>query len=479
MSQAKTLAKNTLLIAISRVSTQLVMFFMLPLYTATLTAGEYGLVDLIITYAALFAPLIMLNVQQAIFRHLIDAREDKHEQERIITNALEITIGVGLLAAVAYFAVGIFVDIPFITTIAFYFIAFIFGDLILQIARGLGRTKAFAITGIAQGSLTVVLNLIFMIPLQMGVNGMLLGMAIGLFLPALILALKIGSHRSVKLSARDMKTKKELLAFSLPLMPNTVSWWAFNASDRTIISIVLGVAANGIYAVTNKFSNIANSFSAIFYASWSESAVLAINDPDRDEFFSRVANMMVKTFSTLGILIMCATPLVFPILVNESFKEALLYLPLLILATIFNTVVSFYSAIYIAKKLTKQVTNTSIVAAIINLVVNLALVWFIGIWAAAIATVVAYAAMAFYRHYDMKKYVRITYDKKIFAILGLLFIAVCTLYYIDALWANVAGVFIAIVAAYVLNRGELTQMKNLLKSRLTPALENGSPDKHK
>jgi len=466
MSQATVLAKNTLLIAISRVSTQLVMFLMLPLYTAVLSPGEYGAVDLIISYGSLFAPLIMLNVQQAIFRFLIDARSDREIQHKIITNAVEITVVVSLMTALIYFIANFFVDIPFATAMAFYFASFIISDLVLQIARGLGRTKAFAITGIVQGVLTVVLNLIFMLPLQMGASGMLLGIALGLLIPAIILALVIGAHRSIKLSARDSATKRQLLGFSLPLMPNSISWWVFNASDRTIISVVLGVAANGIYAVTNKFANIANSFSAIFYASWSESAVLAINDPDRDEFFSKVANMMLKAFSTLGILIMCATPIIFPLLVNESFDEALLYLPILILGTIFNTVVSFYSAIYIAKKLTKQVTNTSIVAAVINLVVCLGLVWFIGIWAAAISTVVAYGTMAVYRHHDMKKYVTITYRKSTFMVLTLLYLVAVALYYMDTLWASIAGLIIAVISAYLLNRHEIGKMMGLVVGRL-------------
>jgi len=467
MSKTSYLAKNTLLIAISRVSTQMVMFFMLPLYTTTLTPGEYGTVDLIITYGALFAPLIMLNVQQGIFRHLIDARTDSQMQRKVITNALEIVIGTSLLAALVFLAVSYFVDIPLIASIVFYFFSFIVGDLVVQIARGLGKTKEFAITGITQGLLTAVLSLVFMLPLEMGMNGMLLGMAIGMLLPAIILAAYIGVYRSIKVSARDSTIKKELLAFSLPLMPNTISWWVFNASDRTIISLVLGVAANGIYAVTNKFANIANSFSSIFYMSWSESAVLAINDADRDKFFSSVANMMLKTFSTLGILIMCATPVIFPLMVNESFSEALLYLPVLILGTVFNTVVSFYSAIYVAKKLTKQVANTSIIAALINLVVIFALIWFIGIWAAAISTAVAYGAMAVYRHYDMKKYMEITYEHGLLLKLGLLFTVVTLLYYMNNAGATILSLVIAVGAGYWLNRKEMGKIKQVVLGRIT------------
>lgn len=462
MSKVALLAKNALLIAISRISTQLVVFLMLPLYTSILSPKEYGAVDLIITYGSLFAPLIMLNVQQSVFRYLIDARSDSKSQHKIITNSLEIALITSSLAAAVYFIASMFVSIPFASIMSFYFASFIIADLVLQIARGLGHTKAFAFAGIAQGILTIVLNLIFMIPLRMGAEGMLLGMTFGTLIPAIFLAVVIGIHRSIRVSARDLSTKKKLLAFSLPLIPNSISWWVFSASDRTIISIVMGIAANGIYAVTNKFSNIANSFSAIFYASWSESAALAINEPDRDEFFSSVANMTLRSFTTLGVLIMCTTPLVFPILVGERFREALLYLPILILGTIFNTIVSFYSAIYIAKKLTRQVTNTSIIAAVINLIVNISLIWSIGIWAAAISTATAYGIMAIYRHYDMMRYVKITYERGIFIKLGALFFTITGLYYVSTIWASLLSIIISVIAAYLLNRNEIKQIKNML-----------------
>lgn len=466
MSRAKSLAKNTLLIAISKISTQLVLFFMLPLYTATLSTSEYGAVDLIITYGGLFAPLIMLNVQQAVFRYLIDARSDNDIQRKIITNAVEIIFIVVLIALAAYFSVNLLIDIPFAKAMAFYFASFVVGDLILQVARGLGWTKAFAIAGIAQGVLTVILNLIFMTFLHMGADGMLLGMAIGSLIPAIVLSTIIGIHRSVKLSARDRGMKKRLLAFSLPLIPNTISWWVFNASDRTIVSMVLGLAANGIYAVTNKFSNIANSFSSIFYMSWSEASALAINDKNRDEFFSEIANITLKVFSSLGILIMSFTPIVFPILVDENYKDALLYLPILVLGTILNTIVSFYSAIYVAKKLTKQVMNTSIIAAVINLAVNFALIWRIGIWAAAVSTVLAYGAMAVYRHYDMKKYVVITYNRKILFSIITLYATVTILYYTMVSWANVSAAVISLGATFWLNRHEIVRGKLFIKTRL-------------
>ena len=59
MSRGKELVKNTIIILIGRVSTQLLSFFMMPLYTHYINTSDYGYVDLIQSYIALIVPIII------------------------------------------------------------------------------------------------------------------------------------------------------------------------------------------------------------------------------------------------------------------------------------------------------------------------------------------------------------------------------------------------------------------------------------
>ena len=113
-----------------------------------------------------------------------------------------------------------------------------------------------------------------------------------------------------------------MLKYSWPLVPNGISWWLINASDRTIVSAILGTAANGIYAVALKFPSIIISFLGIFVMSWTESASVHIDDKDRDEFFSSVANNTVRIFSSLSMLVIAAMPFVFNIIIGEEYRSA-------------------------------------------------------------------------------------------------------------------------------------------------------------
>jgi len=96
--------------------------------------------------------------------------------------------------------------------------------------------------------------------------------------------------------------------------------------------------------------------------------------------------------------------------------------------------------------------NTSIVAATVSVMVSLVGIRFIGLYAPAIAIIVAYLSMMVYRYYDMKKYVTIRYEVKTFLALALLYAVAISLYYMNTLAGNIANVVIIGAAALALNR---------------------------
>ena len=77
MSKASSLAKNTAILALGKLSSQLIGFLLLPLYTYYLSPAEYGFTDLIVVYISLLVPALTLQMEMASFRYLVDARKDE------------------------------------------------------------------------------------------------------------------------------------------------------------------------------------------------------------------------------------------------------------------------------------------------------------------------------------------------------------------------------------------------------------------
>ena len=88
MTKEKYLFKNTFIITIGKICTQLITFFLLPLYTAVLSTEEYGIVDLVTTLSMLLLPIITFQVEQAIFRELLENRTNKKKNDLIISNGI-------------------------------------------------------------------------------------------------------------------------------------------------------------------------------------------------------------------------------------------------------------------------------------------------------------------------------------------------------------------------------------------------------
>lgn len=465
MSKQVDLIKNTLIIAIGRIATQFIGFLLLPLYTYFLTPGEYGLVDLIVTYVTLLIPALTLQLEMASFRFLVDARKDAILRLKVISNIAymftPLLVGTILISGI----LGILFSFTYTVPILFAGFAIAIANICLQITRGLGDNKKFAIASIIIGLSTAITAVWFIALAGLKINGVLYSIGTANIIGAIYLVIKMRLYRYVKFGLRDKILQREILGYSTPLVPNGVAWWVINVSDRTIITIMISAAANGIYAVSSKYASIFSSLFGIFSMSWTESASMHINAKDRDKFFSSVYNAALRLFGSLGLVLISTIPFIFPTLVSESFNEAYLYVPILVVAAFFNAIVGLYSAIYVAKKLTKQVMNTSLVAAVVSIVLTIGLIPVFGLFAAAGATAIAFFAMAIFRHFDVRKYVTITYERRLFFVLPMLYIVVGTSYYLDMTWASLAGLIIASVATVILNLKALGVLKEIVLKR--------------
>ena len=239
------------------------------------------------------------------------------------------------------------------------------------------------------------------------------------------------------------------MKYSIPLVPNQVSWWIINVSDRTIITYILGIGINGIYSAATKFSSICTTLFNIFNLTWAESASLYIKDKDSSAYFSNIMNITLKLFVSLCLGIIAFMPFVFKLLITgEGYASAYYQIPILLVAVIFNIFVSFVGSLYVALKKSKEIAKTSIYCAIINISVNLALVKFIGLYAASISTLAAYLAMSIYRYLDVQKYVKLKFDKKFIFNSIVMITIVIVLYYIRnkilCFFAAIATVIFAI-----------------------------------
>lgn len=465
MSKGKDLAKNTAIVSIGKICTQLITFFLLPVYTAVLSNEEYGVVDLLNTLTSLLLPIATLQIEQGIFRYLLDCRENKEKQTTLITTVSKFILVQSAICILIFLCASPFIHNEYKYFLMANLLMGILSSISLQICRGLGDNKTYAVGSFITGALTVILNVIFIVAFKWGAYGMLIATAISNLLCAIYVFVKKKIYKYIDIKQNDKKLLKDIVKYSVPLIPNMISWWIVSASDRTIISAVIGVAQNGIYSAANKFSGIFSTLYSVFNLTWTESASININSEDRDEFFSKIFDFIVRFFGSLCLGTIAVMPFVFGILVNEKFEESYYQIPILILGSVFNILVSFLGSVYVAKKLTKEIAKTSIIAAIINIVVNIALINQIGLYAASISTVIAYFAMFIYRWIDVKKYVSIKTNKALIAVLSVSFLVAIITYYLKMKIISIVLLLAVIIIAIYINKDSAKYLTEIVKKR--------------
>lgn len=467
MSREKNLAKNTIIITIGKICTQLITFFLLPLYTGILSTEEYGTVDLLNTLVSLLLPIVTFQVEQALFRELIEVRDNEESKKKIISSGVITVIFQCIIYLIIFALISPFINNNYKFFLATNVVTYIFLSLFQQIARGLGDNKRYAIGSFISALFTIIFNVLFLVAIKLGAYGMLLGTMSGQLIASIYLFITLKLYKYIKIKEYRKDIIKKLWKYSIPLIPNAISWWVFNASNRVIATTFLGVDQNGILAAALKFSSVYITFYNIFNMSWTESISVAVNDKDVNNYFNKMFNIILNLFTAMGISIIACMPFVFPLMINDKFSSGYGLVPISIIGSLFNVVVGLISVIYVAKKNTKAIANTSVVSAIINILIHLALVKFIGLYAAVISTFASYFIMSIYRIIDInKKYFKIKIDKSLILKTLIVLIIVLPLYYINNIYLNILSLLTAILFAWNINKNSFELIINFLKRKI-------------
>lgn len=466
MSRQKDLAKNTAILTVGKVCTQCISFFLLPLYTAILSAEDYGTFDLFVTYATLLLPLINWQLDQGLFRFMLDYRGNKDEQKKLFSTLLLSSTAQNIIYVILFICIEPFLKIENAYFLLLYVVLQVYNALFLQFVRGLGYSIKYTIASFISASATTVLNVIALVFLRMGLQGLFVSTLTAQLLTLIYLVVSSRSWEYFSLKNARIGTFKKVGTYSIPLIPNNLAWWVVNASDRTIISHVLGTAANGIYSVANKFPNVFINFYNILNLSWTETVSLHYNDEDRDEFLTDTMTSLVKLFVAACLGIVACMPFVFPIMVNAKYNAAYNQILILMYAMLFRVLVGLYSCVYVAQKNAKKIAYTSISAAIINITVDLILINKIQVFAASLSTLVAFLSMFIVRYIDVNKTVHMRIKKPIAVGSVLLSVMLIGTYYCNNKVVQFVALCITAIYAFVTNMDLLKSGMNLVKSRL-------------
>ena len=458
MDRTTTLVKNTAILSIGTICTKILTFVMIPLFSKWLTPSEFGDFDLLCTYITLLIPLVTLSCGEALFRKLLDA-QDKENSESITSTCICIVACGGFLALI----LGGWIMNIFRPQLTLPFLLLYTGELLnsflMYYVRGVRKLKIYAISSILFVISMSVFVTVFVFHFHLGLPGILCGYAIGYFCSATLLFVQSDIHKNFCLKSVNYNTFKNIISYSAPLIPNSISWWIANVSDRTIISIVLGSVANGVYALSNKIPAICTALFSVFHLSWQETASDTIRSSDRESYFNKIFNKTFILIVSISIFVLSTNRFLFDYVFDAKYFEGRYYVSILMAAIIFSFMAQFIGGVFIALQNTKVNGITTVIAAIINILLNVLFINKIGLYAASLSTFLSYFILYCIRIRIIQNEIKLRVNSNVI-IVSLCFILYSIFQYVNSIVVHIVLLPISVILFAVFNKEMLRPFYN-------------------
>ena len=399
---------NTLVFALGGLAIKAVSLVLMPLYTTALTAGEYGTAELLNSAIEIVLPLLSAGVVEALYRFSID---DDVPKDELFADSL-VVLGGGVVCAGAACALGhVLWNMEHAGSFFVLFCSVCLFKATTQLARGLGHVRRFVAYGLINALAMVVSTYLLLVRAHLGVEGYLWSFTIGYLVGGLVAFLGSGEYRLLAPFRFDRDLLRRMLVYSLPLVPNLLSWWLVSVSGRYVVLWGSGVVAAGLFTAASKMPALVNIVASVFQQAWQYSTAREINSPDRGAFFGVVMRgYSLATLTVAGLVIALNRP-ISRVMLQAEFAEGWRYVPLLMLVASFGVISIFFESFYQALKNSGVLMASTALGAGVNVVLGVALVPFMGPWGAGLAGAVAYMLVLVVRARDLRRRINLPIDR--------------------------------------------------------------------
>lgn len=414
MNKYKKLIYNSGLMLIGNIGSKLLVFLLLPFYTKYLTPELYGELNMITALMNFFTPILTLEIAASVFR--FSNQKSNEEQNEILISSLFGIIPFMMVFLILGKFIAVYFKIDYLLNyyliISIIFLISYMNSILKENLRTNSKIKIYSLIGIIETFCTVILNVI-LVP-KYKILGMFYSQVIALTLISLILIYFTKLYKKIFISYFNVKIIKEMLSYSLPLIPNAVIWWIIGLSDRFFLKYYFGFSEVGLYSLANKFPMVLTIIFNIFYSSFQISALEEYKSEEYNKFFNNIFEII--NF----ILISCTVAIIFIIkpliktLISNNYGEVWKFVPLLLIANLFSSYAAILGVNYLALKNSKGVLKSSAIAMIINVVLNIILIPKYSIYGASVATILSYVVLFFIRKKDSKKLINLDVDYKFY-----------------------------------------------------------------
>jgi len=449
-------------------SSKVISFFLLPLYTSYLKVDDYGLYDLVSVYMQIAASVLFLDIWNATLRFIFDQKEKKDKYIPVHTGMLPFLCSF-ILMTVSVLIFSLFRPIPYLPLVLASGLLSNVTSYYSYCARGLGHNKLFALTGIVSTVVIAVTNIFCIVVLGLGVRSLFIAAIISSVVNIVLIEFKIKLLFTFKIKNVDIKLAAGMMTYALPLCLNSVSFWFLTNFSKVAINQYFSITENGLFAIGGKFSSMLNLVASCFSLAWQEAAFAKDGTTEqRGIFFSVAFDKYVRFMVSGALCLMPAIWFVFPYLIkNPEYAAAQNLTALNLTGTIFSIMSGFLASIFGNIMKTKFVFVSTLSGAIVNVALVYLLIPIFGVNGANLAFMFGYIVNVVFRVLLLRHYIGLKVDIKIVVISLVLLVTNLFMFFSGRVYLNAAAFIVGVIFFFFNFHSEIIKGFELLKAAVS------------
>lgn len=442
------LVKNTTYYTVGTVLPKVGSFIFLPIYLKYLTPGEYGIITSLLVLNGVLSITFSLSLPRALYRVYYDYKTA--DEKRILIGTVIISvltfsfIQFGLLNIFHHQVEKIYPSIKFYP---FYFLSIlsVLMTSLQTIPQSLLQIKEKALTFISLSTSFFFLKnllILFMIVFQKkGVIGYLQAEIISDSLLLLIYFIVIRNDISLRW---DYKVFRNVIFFSLPILPGILSAWVLNLSDRIFIARYYTTYDVGIYSLGYQIAGLVLLFTSAFKSAYDPYFFKIANTKSRDEAVQtlyKTNNVFLLVLIIFSFCIAFFSKEAIFLFFNENYYSAHLIVPIVSLGYLFSQNSALLNTMVYQEKKTKVIMYITLISALINIVLNFILIPRYGMYGAAVVTLISFIIVFALTYQLAKRYYFVPYNWKM--LIPILFL--CLFVYVSFEFVDIKNILYTLI----------------------------------
>lgn len=465
----KRLGVNTLWVFLGNIGPRLVSFLLMPLYTYWLNPADFGIQDIILTYSTLLIPYVSLGLYEAVF--VFPKDKQKKEQSAYLSTSVFLFVTFYLLFCLSFFLLEDNLSIVFPDRLFEYrhlLLFLIFTQscqrIIQFFLRGIDRMKDFSLSGIVY-ALVIFIGGLILIPIY-GLNGYWISLVAADILSIVYISFRIRIHEYLSVYLISIIRIKEMINYSLPLIPNATMWWIVNSINRPIMISSIGLEGVGLYAVAGKFPSVLSVLFVIFFGSFQISALEEYGKDTFNLFYNRIFKLQLFIQILIVIFFELFGDLIFKLCIDQKYAEAVIYLPLFCCGVLLSNLAMYVGVCFLVIKKTKYMLYSAILAAIVAILANYFLIPQFGIFGACFSVMLSQFAMMVYRYIVSSKTSKIIIDSSVVFQVVILVLSLLVYYLIHNAWITDGIIIILLAVSIIVYKDKVHLLFCTIKNKL-------------